>query len=186
MKDIFIDIEKELKSLSKKETLDRALEFQNKISGIYLYAIGGFPIKEIDGVYTLLGKELNEEFISNNLKEALGLSGMLTYMNKSDLSLEFMGDVCFKLNHKWANNWITLSFLVCVPNSKNVEKSLLRDSNFYESWTVTNEDLNFFGISGSVKNFMKFIKNKDDISFDFNTRCFMKEMDEKFKFIWNL
>jgi hypothetical protein len=184
---IFIDLERELGRSTSKDVIVRIMELQNKLSGVHLYSIGGFPIKEYCGSYFIFGEKLTPDMFKKKIAEAVGLSGMMTYMNKSDLSLGDLGNKCIKLNHTWALNWITLSFLVCLPNSNKVEKSLLRDKNFYESWPVTRSgESDVFGVTGSVKSFKKFIGHKDDGSFDSDTRSFMRLLSEEFKFIWDI
>jgi hypothetical protein len=169
---MYIDLEKAIreKTISKTE------------QSIKLYAIGGFPIKEIDNKFYWVNNELNNEFISNNLFEALGLSGMLTYMNKSNLSLKDMGVKLLELEHKWGLHWISLSFLF-INYSDKVEKSFLRDSNFYESWVIGGS--NIFGFSGSIKSFIKYSNNRNDTSFDLDTRTALQHLYFKLEDIWN-
>ena len=177
---LFIDLEKELSRVellgtSKIETL-----VQN-LPPISLYAIGGFPVKWNGTRYTILGRSADPAVMREEIQSALGLSGMLTYMNKSGLSTSMMGAKCKELGHLWGFNWITISLLF-VNKNLAVEKSFLRDSNFYESWSIDNSKI--FGMNGSIKSFMKFVSNKDDKSFDPATRKVMTEIDSQFNFLW--
>lgn len=185
---MFLDIEKELSLLSSLSLPDRAKELQHKVPNISLYAVGGFQIQKKDESFYLLNEELTASVLANILKKSIGVSGMLTYTNKSKLTSLELGNKCCELKHLWAENWIMLSFLICVPNSKRIELSILRDKNFYESWIETTEqdELKVFGITGSLKQFKKFISHRNDLSFDKNTRIFMNQMFDKFEFIWNL
>lgn len=185
--ELFIDLLYEVSQLATENVSNRALEFHEKIDGVYLYAIGGFPIKKSDDGFTYFNNKIDVDFIQTNLKEAIGLSGIMTFMNKSNLTLLELGNICNNLSHLWCLNWIELSFLISVPNSKEVELSLLRDKHFYESWTVgKNNNEIIFTMTGSIKDFKKFISNKNDESFDIPTRNFMKLIDTKFNPIWNL
>ncbi len=148
---------------------------------VSIYAIGGFPIEIINDIPHLLGVPINKDFLSLQIKKSLGLSGMLTYLNKSNFSLEEMGDKCKELNHFWGYNFITISFLFSGVNPK-VELSFLRNNTFYESWIIGSNKL--FGMTGTIKDFKKFISNKDDKSFDIETREIMTLIDNNYNFLW--
>lgn len=185
MENIFIDLERELLSLGKTSMQDRTVELKKKFPNVYLYAIGGIPLKKEGEHICLLQKEINITSCIDIIKESVGISGVLTYVNKSKLSLMDMGNKCYELKHLWAENWLMLSFLVSAP--EKVELSILRDKNFYESWIETNQDgIKTFGITGSIKSFKKFMSHRFDETFDVDTRNFMINLFDKYEFIWNL
>jgi len=146
-----------------------------------MYAFGGIPIKEVDGRHTLLGNAVDEKFLGDLVTESLGLSGMMTFANKSDMTLQAMGSRAGVLGHDWGLNWITVSFLV--NDDEAVELSLLRHRKFYQSWTVGQRGT--FGITGSVKDFAKYSSHFNDNDFDKPTRDFMREL-LNFKFLWDV
>ena len=168
----FIDLEKSVRDKS----------FSSIEKSIKLYAIGGFPIKEMGNKFYWVNNELTKEFLNKNFYEALGLSGILTYMNKSNLTSHDMGIKLQELGHKWGLHWMTLSY-VFINYSDKVEKSFLRDSNFYESWVVGGS--NIFGFSGSIKSFIKYSSNKEDKSFDLDTREALQTLDFNISRLWN-
>lgn len=153
----------------------------NNLPKISLYAIGGFPITIRNNEVYLLDKFINKEIIIKNINKGLGLSGMMTYSNKSNFSLEEMGKKCKELEHFWGYNFISLSFLF-VNLDKEVELSFLRNNTFYESWIIGKN--NIYGMTGTIKNFKKFISNKNDKSFDIKTREIMTLIDDNYNFLW--
>lgn len=154
----------------------------NYLPPVSLYAVGGFPIKNVDNHLQLLGQIITIEGLREQINEALGLSGILTHANKSNLTLREMGELCKARDHFWGYNWITLSFLFVDPHP-NVELSFLRNSTFYQSWIVGNNTI--YGMSGSIKDFKKFVSNKDDKSFDYETRNIMSYIHDNFGILWN-
>lgn len=160
------------------EKVDELLERLPKIS---LVAVGGFPFEKTEGGYSWLGEEANIDVIRHHVAKALGFSGMLTYMNPSSLTMEEMSEVCKSRGHLWAYNWITVSLLfVGVPQA--VELAFLRNGNFFESWPV--KDNRIFVMNSSLKTLIKFVSNRDDKSFDEETRKVMHEIHNEFSTIW--
>jgi hypothetical protein len=152
-----------------------------KLPKVSLYAIGGFPITIRNEIPYLIDKFISRESIVVEINKALGLSGMLTYSNKSNFSLGEMGNKCKELEHFWGYNFITLSFLFANVDPI-VELSFLRNNTFFQSWIVGNNTI--YGMTGSIKDFKKFISNKDDKSFDLATREIMAFIDNTYNFMW--
>ena len=149
---------------------------------VSLYAVGGFPITVRDGKASLMGNNITAGSLRANINQALGLSAVFTYSNKSELAIEQLGNMCKELGHFWGYNFITLSFLFANVDAA-VELSLLRNNTFYESWVVKGYK-GVFGMTGSLKDFKKFVSNKDDKSFDAPTREIMTLIDETYSFLW--
>ena len=104
----FTDLTYALTKLCSDSVEDRVKEFANKHTGVSIIAICGLPILNksdvlCDGHEELYwaGKKLDVSTVKTHFTEALGLSGMLTYMNKSNLSLEDLGELCNERNHDW-------------------------------------------------------------------------------------
>ena len=155
--------------------------FNSKIPRISLCAIGGFPIKIINDKPYLLNNLITEEFLKSELTKSLGFSGMLTYKNKSNFTLEQMGNKCKELKHLWGYNFITLSFLFYDLDNK-VELSFLRNNTLYQSWIINDNSL--YAFTGTIKDFIKFINNKNDKSFDLPTRKVMEFIYNNYNFLW--
>ena len=79
---------------------------------VAICGIGGIPIKEQSSELTWAGSSITVDKLKNHICEAVGLSGMTTYRNKSNLSFEKLGKICLDKKHTWAFRWITLSFVV--------------------------------------------------------------------------
>lgn len=166
--------------LSISERIDVVVK---KIPNVSVCAIGGFPLqyRYNDKKFYLLSTPVTEETLRTELCKSLGLSGMLTYANKSDLTLEEMGEKCIELNHYWGLNFITVTLLFNNPHP-DVRMAFLRDKRFYESWTVGDDRV--FAMTGTIKDFKKFISNKNDKTFDKSTREMLGLIDQKFNFLW--
>lgn len=160
------------------------IELASKLPSISISAIGGFPISEDNGEFYWLNNKLSEDFLKYSITESLGQSGILTFANKSNLSNYELGKKCLSLGHNWGFNWITISILF-VGYNEDVEKSLLRNNTFYQSW-IANNNIPIYVMNGSLKDFKKFISNKDDKSFDINTRKAMSDIDNMLNFLWKV
>ena len=180
MDTIFTDLERILIQYNEPP-FARIERLEMTLPDISICAIGGFPLKIIDNKTYILNKEITRETISGAITKSLGLSGMLTYANKSNLTLSEMGKKCKQLNHLWGFNFITLTLLFS-NQEKEVELSFLRDKRFYESWIIGHSAV--YAFTGTIKNFKKFVSNKDDLSFDKATREAMTIIDNKFSFLW--
>ena len=176
----FTDIRKVFSSGNFEENIKSA----SKLPSISICSIGGFPINEIDGEFYWLNNKLSEDFIKNSIIKSLGLSGMLTFANKSNLSNKDLGEMCLSLGHNWGLNWITIGILFNGYDSA-VEKSFLRNTTFYQSW-IANNDIPIYVMNGSLKDFKKFISNKADTSFDAHTRNAMSDIHNSISFMWSV
>ncbi len=155
---------------------------------VTLVAVGGFPItKGIHGYNWCGYKNISLGTIRDEIIKGLGVSGMLTYMNKSRMSNQQMGAMLLDINHTWANHWMTLTFLF--NSSEKVELSFLRHNKFYESWLIEQSWMvhrkdKAFAMSGSVKDFSKYVANRNDNSFDIKTRQVMQYIYDTFGSLW--
>lgn len=149
-----------------------------------MYAFGGVPFKRPaeGGPVEFVGREVSEDLIRSLVVDGLGASAVLTYENRSDLPIGALGRKCLEKKHTWAYKWITISVLF-VGYGPDVEKAFLRDSNFYESWTI-GTNAGTFGMSGSISAFKKFASNAEDTSFDVDTRKAMGSILSSFEKIW--
>jgi len=145
MEDLLIDLDNIFGGGEPNDKIKRAKETLPLIS---IYAIGGFPIKKYSGKTHLLNQEIDFKKLKEYIQEGLGLSGILTYANRSNLTLSEMGEVCQSRGHFWGYNWMTISLLF-VNAHPDVEKSFLRNNTFYQSWIVCNSSI--YGMTGSIK-----------------------------------
>lgn len=178
---MFIDLEKTFTLHGVTDIKSRVETIRKDLPEISLCALGGIPIKTKDGSFFLLDKKIDEATLRDVMVECLGLSGMLTYANRSNLTLYEMGLKCKSLEHNWGLNFMTLTLLFNGLH-QNVEKSLLRDKNFYESWVVGDDTI--FAITGTIKAWKKFVSNKVDKTFDVETRNALNIIDKQFNYIW--
>lgn len=179
-----IDLEYLLFNTTGQTTKEKYLNILKKINkGVYLYAISGIPIKKNDYYYCLLNTILDsDKLIKKIIKDILGCSGLMTYLNQSNLSTTELGNLCEIKNHVWAYNWTYLTFLN-VNQTENVHLSLLRDKSIYEHWFV-NGDSKLYGFTISLKDLKKFCSHFEDKSFDKETRDYMNLISQNFSFLW--
>lgn len=172
---IFLDLSSELDCLQTKSVSARVSEFASRVPmGVYVIAIGGFPIYSQDEVYHWCEVPVSSSRIAENVMGALGISGLLTFMNKSCLSLNQLGNVCIKHNHTWGYHWITFSLLF-VGYDHLAELALTRDKQFWMSWPVGDKTGQVFMASGSIKSWLKFVSHHGSKDWDASSRKAMKD-----------
>lgn len=172
---MFIDVQKKFKEIKSIKTKDRVIEFCNNYNGVYISAICSIPIKEINNEYYHSNNKIDNKYIDSLIKESLGLSGMLSFMNKSNFSLEKMGEVCIDKKHYWGFNWINISFLF-INYPIEVQLAFARDCRFFLSWPeVQAFDSKIFMATSSVSSWSRYLSFRNDISFDENTRKAMND-----------
>lgn len=167
----FIDLHHACGSLVSTSTSDRVTEFAERFPGVWVAGVGGFPILQEQNVSLWCGSPVHFGRIRAELKKSLGLSAVLTYMNKSGMSLNRLGDICIERGHDWGWHWVTLNLLFSgVP--LRVELAFARDTRFRLSWPVTRDvtEPRVFMASASFKDWLKFTSNHDDPDFDAETR----------------
>lgn len=170
-KTLFLDLEFSLNELRSTNVDDRVHEFcKNTNDNVYIVAISGFPIKRNENIFEWCGSEVSIIKLSDLIKQGLGSSALLTFMNKSKLSTSSLGDICIEKNHDWAYRWITLSLLF-VGLSPEVELAFSRDCSFLMSWPVTTVPTGkLFIANGSLKDWIKFLFHFNDKDLNGATR----------------
>jgi hypothetical protein len=110
--------------------------------------------------------------LAANIVEALGLSAVLTHMNRSNLTLKQLGEKCVDKGHYWAYNWITLN-LVFIGYTEITELIFCRDGGFKTSWIESNSKKNsikIFMASGNLNDWWRFTNYSDNKSFSIDAR----------------
>jgi 8-oxo-dGTP pyrophosphatase MutT (NUDIX family) len=170
---IFVDLHHELGLLSSTGVANRIAELSTKLSGVYVMAVGGFPITMDKGVLRWTGSVVTVERIRDEIRNGLGLSGMLTYANATKLPLRNIGDVCLKLKHEWAYRWMGVTLLF-VGYDLAAELAFSRADGFQMSWPVVKEPTGrVFAVSGSLASWGWYLSHANDSSFDSSTRAAM-------------
>lgn len=157
-------------------------KYKDLEDGIYMVSYGGTPIS-IEGDFIKHGNSIVDRpfYFSDLVINALGTSAILTYDNKSNLTIMELGTKCKQLGHVWAYNWLTVGILLKGQPPK-VEKAFLRDTNFYQSWNLLYD--NVYVMNGTLKSFRYFCMNRDDKSFDKDTRNAMNTIHQNFGYLW--
>ena len=166
---MFTDLHKVTKNLSGYTLENRVHEASKILPPVSIVAIGGIPIREIHGVFTLMGNPVNPDLLKKNLVDLLGMSAALTYLNPNHKSIEELGAMCMDLNHTWAYHSVVVSVLFNNPPSF-VEKSFGRDGSFMQgsSWVeiLDRPELpNIFAINGSLKDWKRYVEFRKDPTF---------------------
>lgn len=177
---MFIDLQKAVCSLTSVTVVDRAKEFADRYPGVFISGVGGFPIIESDGEPTWAGSSITPKKLSIHIINALGASGVLTYMNRNNLQLSQLGAICIKGGHDWAFHWTTIS-IVLSGYDPAVEWALARNGKFYLSWPVIpSKSLGHspvFVASGSLHTWRKFVGHVDDPDFTSSVRSAMNDIN---------
>lgn len=169
---MIVDLHYLCTQLKEREVPDRVQELAREIPGVHLTALGGFPILMTGDSFTWCGKPVKYDTFRFHVNQALGLSAVLTYTNKSNKSLEELAQICKDRNHLWGFHWInaTLVFSGFLPI---VELSFNRDRRFYSSWPVGAQGV--FTLTAGLKEWYEYTNHADDKSFDSETRRAMKQ-----------
>lgn len=175
----FIDLNYELSCLKSENIVDRIWELGELLPPVTICAVGGFPFIRRPATYDLLwcGNKVSTERLKDSLQQALGLSAVLTYANKNNLSLDNLGKICVDRNETWAYHWLNIT-MVFANQSPAVHLSFARDTRFKLGWAVEKQYTgHLFGTwmaTASIKDWLRFTSHKDDLSFDQETREAMR------------
>lgn len=139
-------------------------------------AFAGIPFIKLEKDLCWNGQILNEVLIKNAIISAIGASAVLTFTNKNNRTLDYLGQLCLDKNELWAYHWINCTFVFSGFDS-NVELSFARDTRFKLSWPIEKVHTGkVFAATGSLKDFIKYESHKNDPSFDNSTREAMKNI----------
>lgn len=133
---------------------------------VSIVAVGGLPVRKMDGAYRLFDAPLNEARLHAALREGLGLGAVLTYRNKSDKSLEELAQVCIERDHLWTTHvlTLTLAFDGCPLSVRN---AYAFDGRFHLSWVEAEIDAGpcTFTATGSVRQWSRMMSYTNNPSF---------------------
>ena len=170
----FVDLQFEISKVKSQKISERANEISKILPPIAICGFGGIPIRMQDEKLFWSGNPVNLKFFQNAILEALGLSALLTYTNKNNKTLEELGSMCAKRKETWAYHWITLT-MVFASQPPEVQLSFARDGRFRLGWTVEkNYTGQLFTASANLRDWIKFVSKKYDLSFDAPTRKAMR------------
>jgi SAM-dependent methyltransferase len=172
----FVDLPWEVLKIDGPTMYARVERLASILPGVGLCSLGGFPFYTDDaGSLMWVGVHVTHTNLRNFIKQGLGASGVLTYMNKSKLSLEKLGEICADRNHTWAYNWITAT-AVFAGHAPEVHLAFARDTRFKLGWVMEEHFTGkVFTATAPLKHWMKFTSKKDDKSYDKHTRQAMAE-----------
>lgn len=171
----FTDLHFECSRLKRTSVDERVMELCVNLPPTSLCAIGGFPIKKIGDGFSWCNNTISPNTISSTLKEALGFSAILTYTNKTNKTIEELGQLCLDKGHLWALHWLNIS-IVFSCHKPQVELSFARDKEFFLSWPVeTSPTGNIFVATAGIKEWLKYTAHYQDKSFDADTRVAMEQ-----------
>lgn len=178
----YIDLHYELSRLIENKSVSRRLEeLSENIPRVSICAVGGFPIRKASEIVqstntpVYLWMDKSVRYIKTMIIRSLGVSGLLTFTNKSNLTMDELGQKCLELNHTWAFRWVNFT-LAFAKFPLKVQLAFARDSRFYLGWTEEpNNSQAVFTVTGSLKDWKSYISHRTDASFDSDTRRAMRE-----------
>lgn len=171
----FLDLHAACDALCSNTVGDRAAELATSLRGVYVIAVGGFPIGTLDERPVWCGMPVSEDRVRDEIRRAVGTSALLTYMNKSKMSATGLSDVCVKAGHLWAYRWVTITLLF-VGYGIRAELAFARDGNLPMSWpVVTSPTGDIFAASGHLAAWGWFTDHATDTTFDPAARSAMSD-----------
>jgi hypothetical protein len=176
-----IDLHDKCSCLRNSAPEKRVYELSSILPHVSVVAIGGFPIKLVDGALTWCGSPATAGDLKYRIVDALGLSAVLTYTNKSEMSLQELGYLCLGKKHLWGAHWINVT-LAFARYSLAVQMAFACDRRFYLSWPIEKEITGLvFTATGGLKEWGDYLAHRDDKSFDSATREAMTEAFSQLK-----
>lgn len=164
-----VDLAGECLALSSNTIQLRNQELANRLPSVGLVAFGGLPFFKKNGQFEWCNQIVKRDTLSNYVKKALGVSSLLTYTNKNNMTLLDLGKLCLDKGHLWGLHWVTAS-LSFANHSPAVELAFARDTRFKLSWTVQDAPNKVFVATAGLKEWMDYLKHHEDTSFDSHTR----------------
>ena len=149
---------------------ERMVGAMKKWPTIFISAIGGIPFQEQSGSFHDInlmwgGMKCSYENFHRLFKSALTESGLLTYMDRSNLK-DNLAELMIQRKEFFGLSLpsVTITFAGC-PTF--VEMSFARDSNFHLSWVEkqTLGELRVFSATASLKDWKKYLENRNSKSF---------------------
>ena len=172
----FIDLNYEVSFLKSETVSERIVELGQRLPGVALCGLGGFPFVREHGGLMWCGLYVTPEMLQVHVQQALGLSAVLTYANKKNHSLDALGKICVERKETWAYHWVTATFAFA-HQAPAVHLAFAHDTRFKMGWAVQKEGpgtlFDVWTASASLKDWIRFTSKKDDPSFDAATRAAM-------------
>lgn len=144
---------------------------------VSIVAVGGLPVRKVDGSYRLFGAPIDEARLRAGLREGLGLGAVLTYRNRSDKSLDELAQLCIERDHFWTGHVLTLTLAFDgVPIG--VRNAFAFDGRFHLSWVEAEiaESPCTFTATGSVREWSRVIGYGNDASFRAEARAWFDKV----------
>lgn len=144
---------------------------------VSIVAVGGLPVRKVDGAYRLFDAPLNEARLRTALREGLGLGAVLTYRNKSEKSLEELAQICIERNHLWTGRVLALT-LAFDGSPISVRNAFAFDGRFHLSWVEAEVDRGpcTFTATASVREWSRVIGYARDSSFRAEARTWFDKV----------
>ncbi len=165
---MFYDLNLALKDVLSSRSRERQTEACGNLPQVGIVALNGIPIIGKD-VVTYFGVPITVDLLRRQLGLGLGFGGVLTYVNRTGLSLERLAEISLTQNHDWAMHSINVT--LCFAGAPTfVEMSFARDRRFHLSWveSLSNEDWTqprLFTATASWKDWRSFLKHRESPDF---------------------
>lgn len=165
---VIYDLHARLAAMRSSSPLDRMAEAGLTLPPVGVVALNGIPFIGSDPV-TYFGHPVTEDSIREQAHLALGLGGVLTYMNTSKFSLEDLADLSLKHGHDWSMHSVNAT--LCFAGAPTfVEISFARDSRFHMAWVEPRSKTDWncsrvFTATASLKQWKKYTANRDSRDF---------------------
>ena len=144
---------------------------------VSIVAVGGLPVRKVDGAYRLFDAPLNEARLRAALREGLGLGAVLTYRNRSAKSLDELADLCIERQHLWTAHVLLLTLAFdAAPIA--VRNAFAFDGRFHLSWVEAEVDKSpcTFTATGSLREWSRVMGYVDAPSFKAESRAWFEKV----------
>lgn len=180
---MFADLHFECNCLADGTLENRVLELSRRLPTASITALGGFPFeKHRDKVFIWNGQNFSSaQDVRKVILKALGQSAILTYTNPKHRFLDSLGEMCLEKKHLWGLHWINMS-ITLAGHAPEVELAFARDTRFMLSWPIrSNPSGIVFTATAGLKEWLKYVEHRNDMSFDAATRKAMSDCHELLK-----
>lgn len=147
------------------------------LPSLSVVAVGGIPIRKVDGAYQIFNAPIDEAELRAALREGLGLGAVLTYRNRGGKSLEDLAQLCIDRKHLWTSRvlMLTLAFDACPLSVRN---AFAFDQRFHLSWVEAEVDQGpcTFTAAASVRDWARVMAYANDDSFRPDQRVWFEKV----------
>lgn len=169
----FVDLHSLIGLVESLSIPERVQDLAAVLPQAAICAVGGIPVELVNQKLHWCGQRITASLLSKYITRTVGLSATLTYTNKRQRSLDFLGSLCIQRGETWAYHWFMVT-MVLANQPPEVQIAFARDGRFRLGWTIEEKYTgSVFMASASLHDWIKFTAKSSDPTFDKATRAAM-------------